>query len=121
MGPIRVLITHMVALDCDIVRRIAGERTDMTIVGSVSGPEEAAEALFRPGFDVLLLSASRPDSLCGYLDLMWDNPRLGVAVVDPTDRLGVVRVCRIVERARGAGAGWPEYLAAVLRSAADPG
>ncbi|MFG1646953.1 hypothetical protein ACGFMK_42310 [Amycolatopsis sp. NPDC049252] len=111
----------MVALDCDIVRRIAGERDDLTIVGSVNGPDEAAEALLRPGFDVLLLSASQPESLCGYLGLMWENPRLGVAVVDPTDRLGLVRVCRIAERVRGAGAEWPEYLVSVLRSAADPG
>jgi hypothetical protein len=87
----------------------------------VNGPGEAAEALVRPGFDVLLLSASRPDPLYGYLDLMWQNPRLAVAVVDPTDRLGLVRVCRIAERVRGAGAAWSEYLVAALRSAADVG
>ncbi|MDT7797375.1 MAG: hypothetical protein QOI78_808 [Actinomycetota bacterium] len=115
-GPIRVLVADMAALDGDIVARIAGERPDMTIVGRVDGPAQAATAL-TPDVDLLLVSASGPGSLCGYLRLMWTRPRLGVVVVNPCDRLGVVRVFRQAERA-GAGASWPEYLVDVIRSAA---
>lgn len=118
MNPIRVLVTDMVALDRDIVARIVEGRPDMTIVGSA---RQAMAGPAGPGFDVLLVSASEPSPLCGYLDLMWTHPRLGVVVVDPHDRLGLVRVCRLDERVRGAGALWSEYLAAAIRSAADVG
>lgn len=119
MSSIRVLVTDMAALDRDIVERIVRGRPDMAIVGGASGPAQAAATLICPGVDVLMVSASEPASLCAYLCLMWTHPRLGVVVVDPKDRLGLVRVCRLDEQVRGAGAVWSEYLAAAIRSAAD--
>ena len=119
MGSIRVFVTDMVALDRDIVERIVRGRTDMTIVDGAGGPARSAAAPIGGGVDVLLVSASEPASLCPYLGLMWTHPRLGVVVVDPKDRLGLVRVCRLDEQVRGAGAAWSEYLAAAIRSAAD--
>jgi hypothetical protein len=111
MSPIRVLVTDMVALDRDIVERLAGEQPDMTIV---SGAADLADV------DVLLVSASEPDSLRAYLSLMWTHRRLGVVVVDPADRLGLVRVCRVTVPVRGVDAAWGQYLAEAIRSAADP-
>jgi hypothetical protein len=119
MDPIRVLVADMVALDRDIVERIAAQPQDMTIVGRARGAAEAAVVLVTRGADVLLTSASGTDSLGGYLALMWAHPRLAVVVVDPADRLGLVRVCRLVEQVRGAGAPWPEYLLDAIRSAAN--
>jgi len=119
MDPIRVLVADMVALDRDIVARIAGQPQDMTIVGSARGAAEAATALDARGADVLVTSASGTGSLGACLALMWAHPRLAVVVVDPADPLGLVRVCRLAEQVRGAGAPWSEYLLDAIRSAAD--
>lgn len=119
MDPIRVLVADMVALDRDIVRRIAAQPRDMTIVGTARGAAEAATVLDTHGADVLLTSASGTGPLGAYLALMEAHPGLAVVVVDPADRIGLVRVCRLVERVRGAGAPWPEYLLDAIRSAAD--
>lgn len=119
MDPIRVLVADMVVLDRDIVERIAAQPQDMTIVGAARGAAEAATLLDAHGADVLLTSASGTCPLGAYLALMGAHPGLAVVVVDPADRIGLVRVCRFVERVRGAGAPWPEYLLDAIRSASD--
>lgn len=121
MDPIRVLVADMVALDRDIVERITAQPQDMTIVGSARGAAETAAALDAHGADVLLTSASGTGPLGACLALLGTHPDLAVVVVDPADRLGLVRVCRLVERVRGAGAPWAEYLLDTIRSAADHG
>jgi len=118
MSPIRILVADMVALDRDIVERIAGERRDMTIVSKADLAVRSDATLDVSGVDVLLASASDPDALSECLALMRSHPRLGVVVVDPADRLGVLRVCRPFEQPRGAGAPWPEYLVDAIRAAA---
>ncbi|MFD5406127.1 hypothetical protein [Streptomyces griseorubiginosus] len=119
MDPIRVLVADMVALDRDIVERIAAQPEDMTIVGSAHGAAEAAAALEAHGADVLLTAASGTGPLGDCLALLGSHPDLAVVVVDPADRLGLVRVCRLVERVQGAGAPWAEYLLDTIRSVAD--
>jgi len=118
MGPIRILVADLVALDRDIVERIAGERGDMTIVSRADGPVRADTTLDVSGVDVLLASASDPDSLSACLTLMWRHPRLGVVIVDPAHRLDVVRIRRPFPRLREAAAPWPEYLVTAIRAAA---
>jgi hypothetical protein len=113
MSPIRVLVVGMATLDHDIVRRIVGNRPDMTIVGSVRGPAGAAGAL--AGVDVLVLAASEPRPLCEYLGLMWTHPRLGVVAVD---RAGPVRVVRL-SCGDEPGRTWPDDLVGAIRAAAE--
>jgi hypothetical protein len=112
MSPIRVLVVDMAALDRDIVRRILGERSDMTIVGTADGPGGVAERL--AGVDVLVLPGSEPEPLCEYLGLMWTHPRLGLVVVD---RRGPVRVLRFACR-DDKELEWPDDLVRAVRVAA---
>ncbi len=112
MNPIRVLVADMAALDRDIVRRIVGDRADMTIVGTADGPDGVAERL--AGVDVLVLPASQPRPVCDYLDLMWTYPRLGVVAVD---RGGPVRALRFACRDTPE-LEWPDDLVRAIRTAA---
>jgi hypothetical protein len=121
MSPIRILVAGLVALDRDIVERIAGERGDMTIVSRADVPARADATLDVSGVDVLLAAASDPDALSAYLALVRSHPRLGVVVVDPADRLCVLRRCRPFEQVRGADSPWPRYLVDAIRAAAADG
>jgi hypothetical protein len=112
MSPIRVLVVDMAALDRDIVRRIVGDRGDMTIVATADGPGGVAESL--AGVDVLVLPGSEPQPLCEYLGLMWTYPRLGLVVVD---RRGPVRVLRFACR-DAAELEWPDDLVRAIQAAA---
>lgn len=116
MSPIRVLVLDMAVLDRDIVQRIGGGRSDMTIVGTVAGPEEAAGVI--ADVDVLVLSASEPEPLCEFLGLMWTHPGLGVVAVD---RRGPLRVFRLGTRTGTAGLGWADDLVGAIHLAAGNG
>lgn len=109
MSPIRVLVVSMATLDRDIVERLAGEWPDMTIV--CEGADLA---------DVDVLLVPEPDLLAGYLSLMWTHRRIGVVVLDPADRDGLVRACRITVPASDASSTWEQRLAGAIRSAAGP-
>jgi len=117
MSSIRVLVAEMAPLHRDIVQRTAGKRSDMTIVGVVGGPVQAARVLDRQGADVLLLSASGPGPLRSYLDLVWAHPRLRLLVIDPADRRGRFRELRLTDRERPR-VPWAEHLVDAIRSAA---
>ncbi len=112
MSPIRVLVADMAALDRDIVRRILGDRADMTIVGTADGSDEVADNL--AGVDVLILPASAPRPLFEYLGLMWTYPRLGLVAVD---RCGPVRVLRFACR-DAPELEWPDDLVRAIQAAA---
>src|SRR4051812_39187206 len=108
MSLIRVLVADMATLDRDIVERLAGEWPDMTIVGDDADPADV---------DVLLVP--EPESLAAYLSLIRAHRRLGVVVVDPADRTGLVWACRVVVPTWDLDTTWERYLAAAIRSAAD--